>query len=360
MAVQLNHKREHLLQISDVLIYQYEKDKLIKMTDTLFGLPEDTKSVLRFQDENYTPFRIHLTTMLHKGQHDYELIVEHYGKGKSASIFICFPLKKSNRTSPELIFPFVESPLESLFNDSSDCLYYRTSTKNHVFFCSKIIQVSDDFPTVLDNPKKKYKEIFEPNLFGSNQNILTQQDNKPRMIETLTSPKSVAEGFTDGYMECELIGDADGTPVKISEYALTPLNANTYERGMVNFIHFLHFGLVLFVGGIFLPYIQCFLKPISVFTSTWVSVFFCFHWTMFITSIILLFSGLALKQASLRKRRIIAMFGLYIMILFISNTVGMVIQFPGSALWNPDGNEDKYYLQRMGNPMFRHKPDGVP
>jgi hypothetical protein len=300
--------------------------------------------------------------MLHKGQHDYELIAEH--SGKSGSLFICFPLKKSNRSFPELTFPMIElSPLEGLLVNSTDCLYYKTSTKNHVFFCSKITQVGDDFPTVLDNPKKKYKEIFEPNLFGSNQNILTQQDNKPRIIETLTSPSVVnakREGFTN-YMECDLIGDdPDGKPVSMSEYALTPLNANTYERGLVNFMHFLHFTIIIFAGGFILPYIQCFLKPEKTKTSTWVTGFLTFDWAMFITSIILLIVGLATKgKMSRSKRRTIAMFGLYIMVLFGSNIVGMILQFPSSPLWNPDGKEDKYYLQRIGNPMYRHIDDGV-
>lgn len=389
MAVQLNHEKKNILQVSDVLIYQYEKENLIKMTDTLFGVPEETNSLLQFQDIEFKPFRIHLTTMLHKGSHDYELIAEHIGK--SESLFICFALKKSNNlfSPPELTFPLVESPLEGMLKSVSDCLYYKTSTNNHVFFCSKMIHVGDDFPTVIDSPKNKYKEIFEPYTFESNRNIITQRDRATRVIDTRlphhttqvegfksgqttvwsklaakqTVPATAAAGATVAYMECDLItNDKPGHNTSMSEYALTPLNANTYERGMVNFVHFLHFTLVVCVGGIILPYVQCNLKPKKTKLEDWVKYSTWFHWLSFILSIILLIVGLAAKKMNSGKRRTIAMFGLYIMILIISNIVGMAIQFPFSKFYNKDyitkeEYEDDYGFNRIVKPMFRYDPD---
>ena len=37
--------------------------------------------------------------------------------------------------------------------------------------------------------------------------------------------------------------------VEKAEYALTPLNANEYERGMITFVTFLHILLVVLGGG---------------------------------------------------------------------------------------------------------------
>ena len=356
MAVQLNHDRKNIIKVSDVFQHQYEPDFLIKMTDTLFGVPDETKSSLLFLDEQFKPYRIHLTTALHKSRHesDYELIAEH--RGKTETLFICFALKKNK--IPELTFPLEKCPLESLLNRSRDCLYYKTSTKNHVFFCTDIIPVGDDFPTVLDNAKKKYKEIFEPYTFESNQNIITQQDTKPRVIETLLVRPNLKEGF-ETYMECDLITDDNpGHNTKMSEYALTPLRANTYERGMVNFIHFLHFILIVGAGGIILPYVQCNLKPESTSINTWVTSFHWFHWIAFLISIILLIVGLSTKKSkkiNKGRRRTIAMFGLYIMILFISNIVGMAIQFPASNLYDKNNTEeDAYGMRRIITPMFKH------
>jgi hypothetical protein len=277
-------------------------------------------------------------------------------------------LEKNNRffQTPELTFPLEKCPLDSLLHLSTDCLYYKTSTKNHVFICTTFIPVGDDFPTVLDNPKKKYKEIFEPTTFENNQNIITQHDTKPRVIETLfvrPTNNTVIEEFTgDTYMECDLITDDNpGNNTKMSEYALTPLNANTYERGMVNFIHFLHFILIVGVGGILLPYVQCNLKPNNINIEVWVRAFHLIHWLMFLLAVFLLTVGLRTssfkqgKKNAKKKRRTTAMFGLYFFILIISNIVGMAIQFPSSKLYDKNNTElDEYGVKRIMTPMFRH------
>jgi uncharacterized membrane protein (DUF106 family) len=163
-------------------------------------------------------------------------------------------------------------------------------------------------------------------------------------------------------MECDLItNDKPGHNTSMSEYALTPLNANTYERGMVNFVHFLHFTLVVCVGGIILPYVQCNLKPKKTKIEDWVKYSTWFHWLSFILSITLLIVGLAAKKMNSGKRRTIAMFGLYIMILIISNIVGMAIQFPFSKFYDKEHiteekYEDDYGFNRIVKPMFRYNP----
>jgi len=384
MAIQLKYDSRNLLKVSDILNHKYENENLIKMTDTLFGIPDETQSSVLLMDEQYIPNRIHLTTMLHAGQHNYELIVEHIGK--SESLFICFALKKINKgfRAHDLTFPLLESPLKSIMNHVSDCLYYKTSTNNHVFFCTQIITVGEDFPTVLDNPKKKYKEIFEPNLFERNQNIMTQSDKRTRTVETLLftegfkgrkkkprflrrknskkrntaasenetnlygsakwkgvdikshtgkvfKNKQTTTDTTVAYMECDMIGDdGDGNNISMSEYALTPLSTNTYERGMASFVHFLHAILIFAFGGVILPIIQTDMRPSSIIErDPWVYFFTAYISVTAVVSVFLIIYGCSVTVVKGRRRGIsIALWGIYLFGLWFVNIIGLAVRLP--------------------------------
>ena len=351
------------------LFYHFEsKEPLENISNTIYAFADTTSSAITFQNNVYKPVRIYLTTVLHKlhktKQHDYELIVEH--EGKNDKLFICFALKKQNS---ELAFPLIESPLEKMAYKCSNMssLYYKTSTKSHVFFFTPEVYVGDDFPKVLDNAKVKYKEIFEPNAFDIFSNLFTRNDlQKMRVVPAVEGgqfARTSMEGFTadtsmrdifknDTFMDCELLeDDENGVAIPTSEYALTPLNANYYERGLVTIVTFLHFLLIIAVGGIALPYFQCNAYPTDEkYWGLWFLGFTLLQISFFIVSIILLSYGLKdgkekVQKASntVKNRRLVATFGLYFLILFLSNAVSMRIMFPFSDIYNKDTQRNNGY-----------------
>ena len=192
----------------------------------------------------------------------------------------------------------------------------------------------DDFPAVLDNAKVKYKEIFEPNAFDVFTNLFTRNDYKLKVIPvedggifqmTSKDNNNIIEGFAapnpDTYMECELLDNkSDGTnEIKMSEYALTPLNANQYERGLVIVVTAFHISLIIFVGGILLPTIQCYCR------GTWDQKKWQTFWEVIHISFLLVAITLMTMGSYTRFRKSVAVIGLYFLILFCFNSVGMTI-----------------------------------
>ena len=365
------------------LFYHFEsKEPLENISNTIYAFADTTSSAITFQNNVYKPVRIYLTTVLHRTtvlhklhktkQHEYELIVEH--EGKNDKLFICFALKKQNS---ELAFPLIESPLEKMAYKCSNMssLYYKTSTKSHVFFFTPDVYVGDDFPKVLDNAKVKYKEIFEPNAFDIFSNLFTRNDLQKMRVVTAVEGGQFArtsmEGFTsiknDTFMDCELLeDDENGVAIPTSEYALTPLNANYYERGLVTIVTFLHFLLIIAVGGIALPYFQCNAYPgldNQADLDKWFFGFTLLHFIFFIIAIILLSIGLKngnekIKVSkNIRDRRLKATFGLYFLILFLSNAVSMRIMFPFSDIYDKNKlrEERSPLLTILFCPMFNMK-----
>jgi hypothetical protein len=350
MAVELNRV---LKDPTLLLSYHFEKEEqLTHISDTLYTFPESTTTTIKFHETEFKPVRIYLTTVLHKGfgSHDFELIVEYSG-----NLFICFALKKS--TQPEFTFPLKESPLEKMLSRCSNAntLYYQTSTKSHVFFCKPDVYVGDDFPKVLDNAKAKYKEIFEPNTFDIFNNLFTRNDYKLKIISAAEGGQfrqyTLIEGFEDSYMECELLSDENGN-IKKSEYALTPLNANATERGVVTLVAFLHFLLVLGVGGIIFPWFQCYGYNQNIFKTSYNWARFCFgiHWSFVVIAFIMLTFGIH------KKKRLIATIGFYFIILFLSNVVGMKVMFKTCSLYDSTLS-DPTTFQIISYPMFNIKKD---
>jgi hypothetical protein len=355
------------------LFYHFEKkEQLENISNTIYAFADTTSSKITLRENVYKPVRIHLTTVLHKIQksqkHDYELIVEHHGQNEK--LFLCFALKKKHS---ELPFPLIESPLEKITYKCSNIssLYYKTSTKSHVFLFASEIYVGDDFPKVFDNAKVKYKEIFEPNAFDIFSNLFTRNDLKMKVLPaveggqfTFSINNQKMEGFRvnpnpiSSFMECELMEDEKGATIKTSEYALTPLNANYYERGIVTIVTFMHFLLIVAVGGIGLPYFQCNAYPTDKNKLwMWFLFFTLLQWSFCIVAIILLSIGLSGGQKrtqpvagnTIKKKRLTATFGLYFLILFLSNALSMRIMFPMSDIYDPAQREERFQL---GNILF--------
>ena len=433
MAVELDTNLIDSLRLSDDLFFNYEKEEaLIKWKNTSYGFSEDdSQSHIQFKQNKYIPVCIHLTTKLHKGLHDFEMHVEHVGNSVKENIILTFPLKV-NSVVPELTFPLENSPLEKIMNVVPNKFsYYKTSTNNHVFFCTRILNVGDkDIPKVLDNPKTKYKEIFEPTSFDIFSNLMTRNDYNKKKIHVLSgnvrfsklSEESInLEGFKNkkkkkkkdssryrykpvdpilpttrvpvvpapvvpvpvpvipkkkskidsSYMECELLAtDAEGGEIQMSEYALTPLNANYYERGLVTFITSLHFLLIICVGGFILPYFQshCRFTKGNKYNSAWYYFFTFVHYSFLFISVIMMSVGLKnVKKSKKRRktdRKVVATVGLYFLFLFLSNAVGMAIQFPTSGIYDKNYDkthrpEDENYtwVNRAFNPLMKIKSD---
>jgi hypothetical protein len=225
------------------MLYNYENETLKQATNVLYQFPPDSQSVVQVKGQPYKPVRLHLTPVLHRGNHDSEMIVEH--QGKDGKLFICFMLRKG--TNPSLSFPLKEFSLDGFMSHCTTNQYYKTASKGHVLLCTSVMDVGNDFPSIYGTAKKKYKEIFEPNVFNVLNSIMTLVDNKNKVIDIEIEnvllkkgkKRDVVEGFsTNGhqevdvetYMECSLLHDEDGG-VDFDEYAVSPLGVSNHKRG---------------------------------------------------------------------------------------------------------------------------------
>ena len=221
------------------MLYNYENETLKQATNVLYQFPRDSQSVVQVKGQPYKPVRLHLTPVLHSGNHDSEMIVEH--QGKDGKLFICFMLRKG--TNPSLSFPLKDFSLDGFVSHCTTNQYYKTASKGHVLLCTSVIDVGDDFPSIYGTAKKKYKEIFEPNVFNVLNSIMTLVDNKNKVIDIETEnvllkkgkKRDIVEGFSentepDTFMECSLLEDVDGG-VDFEEYAVSPLDYDRHKRG---------------------------------------------------------------------------------------------------------------------------------
>lgn len=233
------------------MLYNYENETLKQATNVLYQFSRDSQSVVQVKGQPYKPVRLHLTPVLHSGNHDSEMIVEH--QGKDGKLFICFMLRKG--TNPSLSFPLKEFSLDGFMSHCTTNQYYKTASKGHVLLCTSVMDVGDDFPSIYGTAKKKYKEIFEPNVFNVLNSIMTLIDNKNKVIDIEIEnvllkkgkKRDVVEGFgtngnhdntnhhhditdTETYMECSLLHDVDGG-VDFDEYAVSPLDYDRHKRG---------------------------------------------------------------------------------------------------------------------------------
>ena len=320
------------------MLYNYQSESLKQATNVLYEFPSDSSSIVQVKGQPYKPVRLHLTPVLHSGDHDNELVVEH--EGKSGKLFLCFMLKKG--TNAQLSFPLKEFSLDGFMSHCTNNQYYRTSTKDHVLLCTSYINVADDFPQVYGTAKKKYKEIFEPNVFNVLNSIMTLIDNKTKVvdieIESVVLRKAkkrnnIVEGFaselvhkihadtTETYMECSLLEDADGN-LDFSEYAISPLQTDAPQQALEVFTILMTMGLVIFVCAIVFPLAQYeIFTKIEKVTYMWIANT-ALHLVLFIVSISLFIAGAKKKNKNVALSESKSTTGVYFLVMWFSHGIG--------------------------------------
>lgn len=308
------------------MLYNYQSESLKQATNVLYQFPPDSSSIVQVKGQPYKPVRLHLTPVLHTGDHDNELVVEH--EGKSGKLFLCFMLKKG--TNAQLSFPLKEFSLDGFITHCTNNQYYRTSTKDHVLLCTSYINVADDFPHVFGTAKKKYKEIFEPNVFNVLNSIMTLIDNKTKIVDiemenvVLKKAKkrnNIVEGFTENpetYMECSLLEDADGN-IDFSEYAVSPLKSNASQQALDVFTILMTMGLVIFVCAIVFPLAQYeIFTKIEKLNYMWI-INTLLNLALAIVTIILFSVGASQKKDTKKRTNTT---GVYFLVMWLSHGIG--------------------------------------
>lgn len=368
MAVEL---RKTYQKGSLEMFYNYESESLKQATNILYQFPPDSSSIVQVKGQTYKPVRLHLTPVLHTGNHDNELIVEH--EGKSGKLFLCFMLKKG--TNGELSFPLKEFSLDGFMSHCTNNQYYRTSTKDHVLLCTSHINVADDFPQVYGTAKKKYKEIFEPNVFNVLNSIMTLIDNKTKIVDiemenvVLKKAKkrnNIVEGFapdgvhemhantTETYMECSLLEDADGN-LDFSEYAISPLQTDAPQQALEVFTILMTMGLVIFVCAIVFP-----LAQYEIFTKIGINYMWivntALHIVLFIVSLSLFITGAKKKK---KNKNVVlseskSTTGIYFLVMWLSHGIGTRFWLNGKDFAFEGMFEDPFMssVETLGSIMF--------
>jgi hypothetical protein len=255
-------------------LYRFEKDELTKLSNHSYEFPENTNSLIQWNDKQYIPTKLYLTPKLHSGKHSHELVVElvyqSYQK-KNEKIFLCFTLSPSvdgyMHKVDGLTFPMKTCPLEIFIQQyGTPHLFYTTGNRDHVIVCTTPIYIDNDFPTTSSSAKKVYKEIFEPNNYDYISSIFTLQDSNPRVIEAGANVVqfqkqlfSIVEGYqtvSGDYMECEVLNDQDAP---MAEYIITPMKEKVDSNLFAIF-----FFLFLLFGIVFLPMITLYICKDSI------------------------------------------------------------------------------------------------
>lgn len=345
------------------MFYNYESESLKQATNILYQFPPDSSSIVQVKGQPYKPVRLHLTPVLHIGDHDNEMIVEH--EGKSGKLFLCFMLKKG--TNGELSFPLKEFSLDGFMSHCTDNQYYRTTTKDHVLLCTRHINVADDFPQVYGTAKKKYKEIFEPNVFNVLNSIMTLIDNKTKVvdieIESVVLKKAkkrnnIVEGFapdrvheihantTETYMECSLLEDADGN-LDFSEYAISPLQTDAPQQALEVFTILMTMGLVIFVCAIVFPLAQYeIFTKIDKINYMWIANT-ALHIVLFILFISLTVAGAVDKKKGVdsSESKSKSTTGVYFLVMWLSHGIG-------TRFWLNGNGKDFTFEGMFDNPIM--------
>jgi hypothetical protein len=270
-AVELKQIDKHGKKETLESLYRFEKDEFTKLSNHSYEFPENTNSLIQWNDKQYTPTKLYLTPKLHSGKHSHELVVElvHQGEQKkNEKLFLCFTLSPSvdgyMHKVDGLTFPMKTCPLEIFIQKyGTPHLFYTTGNRDYVIVCTTPIYIDNDFPTTSSSAKKVYKEIFEPHNYDFISSIFTLQDSNPRVIEAGANVVqfrkqlfSTVEGFKGGdkgtepdgdYMECEVLNDQDAP---MAEYIITPMKEKVDSNLFAIF-----FFLFLLFGIVFLPMI---------------------------------------------------------------------------------------------------------
>ena len=240
----------------------FGSESLTFVSNVSYDFSHDTSSSVQYNGKTFKPSRLYLTPKFHKGDHTFELVVQHEDDGDNEYIFFCFPLVKSASVDA-IQFPMTVSPLPTMLPYASEPTLYKTKGNHHVFVWSHITEAAETtFPIILGDPQKKYKEIIEPNAFESQSSFLVTR-NKNRVVQgesvNAFSQKndSVKEGFTEAAAEvdteltCQMYVDDDAVK---KDFALAPLNSGAYERGLIFFNISIVVLLVGCVGFFTFPY----------------------------------------------------------------------------------------------------------
>lgn len=231
----------------------FGNESLTFVSNVSYDFPHDTSSSVQYNGKIFKPIRLFLTPKFHKGDHTFELVIQHED-GDNEHVFFCFPLIKS--ASPDaIVFPMTVSPLPNMLPYASEPTHYKTKGNHHIFVWSHITEVSEQtFPIILGDPLKRYKEIIEPDTYESQSSLVTNNDrNKNRVIQGegvhayfKKNESMKKEGFAarkETELTCQMY--VDNKAVK-TDFALAPLHSGAYERGLIFFNISI---VVLLVGG---------------------------------------------------------------------------------------------------------------
>ena len=325
----------------------HQEESLVKRANHLYSV-SNANSKTEINDEIYNLTQIYITPPIHEGQHDYELVCVYSGNKRALFTFF---LKKD--TTPVLTFPSEHIDLAILDSYIHTNFHYNNDSREHIFVCTTPIPINDSSIEIHGNPSRLYKQIYEPTIFSQLSFLFTQKDSAKQIVilhENISIQKGriekIQEGFhTDGeptetYMQCELVDD-DDIHVEKAEYALTPLNANEYERGMITFVTFLHILLVVLGGGVFLPFVFCNLNFFKC-DQPWAIFGTVLHLGFFIVAVILISMGIHNKPLKIKTggkapdKKVLAAVGFYFLVMFFANAIGMMTMFPDTEMYSEE------------------------
>ena len=309
----------------------HQEETLVKRANHLYNV-SNANSKTEINDEIYNLTQIYITPPIHEGQHDYELVCVYSGHKRALFTFF---LKKD--TTPVLTFPFEHIDLAILDSYIHTNFHYKNDSHEHIFVCTTPITINDSSIEIHGNPSRLYKQIYEPTIFSQLSFLFTQKDSVKKIVilhENITIKRGniekIQEGFTDTYMQCELVDDNGND---ISEYAITPLNASMYQRGMVTFVTFFYLILSI-IGGLAFATIQTYMFNNSN------EYYWLFgggiHWILFILAIVLTWVGVENKDP------VVATAGFYFFVIYLTNMIG--VSYLLSTTANHTINKDELKL----------------
>lgn len=324
----------------------HQEESVVKRANHLYNV-SNAKSKTEINDEIYNLTQIYITPPIHEGKHDYEMVCVYSGHKRALFTFF---LKKD--TTPALTIPFEHINLAILDSYIHENFHYNNDSREHIFVCTTPIPINDSSIEIHGNPNRLYKQIYEPTIFSQLSSLFTQKDSIKKIVilhENVPIQKGkiekIQEGFEDTYetyMQCELVEDDGGVLTDISEYAITPLNASMYQRGMVTFTTFFYLILSI-IGALAFATMQIHMfNRVHQYASLIGGII---HWILFILAIVLTCVGVANKES------VTATAGFYFFVIFFTNMIG--ISYLLSTTGKYTENEDEWkLLKTIINPYW--------
>lgn len=332
----------------------HQEESVVKRANHLYNV-SNGKSKTEINDEIYNLTQIYITPPIHEGKHDYEMVCVYSGHKRALFTFF---LKKD--TTPALTIPFEHINLAILDSYIHENFHYNNDSREHIFVCTTPIPINDSSIEIHGNPNRLYKQIYEPTIFSQLSSLFTQKDSIKKIVilhENVPIQKGkiekIQEGFEDTYetyMQCELVEDDGGVLTDISEYAITPLNASMYQRGMVTFVTFLHL-ISSIIGGLVIATAQIHMLNLKS-EKAW--LYGCIiHWSLFTVACVLVMIGLISNP----KKPDVATVGFYLFAVFITNMIGVTYLLPTTGHYSDDKlvwNKEWKLIMTILNPYNGH------